>query len=282
MGMNNPPSEFLHVALIQPDLIWHEPQANLRRLSSSLLIQISQDTDLIILPEMFTSGFTQHPEKIVNSHEEGERTALGWMREQAHKYNAAVAGSIAYPLLASAENETSAGFSNRLLFVYPSGEVQYYDKWHLFKMAGEHKRYQAGDKRCIITLNGWRILLTICYDLRFPIFCRNNDDYDVMICVANWPEARRHAWRTLLQARAIENQAYVLGVNRVGEDGLQQYYSGDSMIVDYQGHILMDGASRTPKIGDEHVLAAALDYKKLQDARKSFPVLEDADSFKIL
>ncbi|MFT5118931.1 MAG: omega-amidase, partial [Kiritimatiellia bacterium] len=173
-------------------------------------------------------------------------------------------------------------FVNRLFFVTPGsdgdgdGELHYYDKCHLFAMGGEHERYQPGKQRSVVNYKGWRFLLTVCYDLRFPVFCRNRNDYDVMLCVANWPQSRRHPWRTLLQARAIENQAYVLGVNRVGKDGNGLEYSGDSMAVNFWGEIVADGPQ-----GKEQLLNATLDRETLLAARKSFPVANDADAFEL-
>jgi predicted amidohydrolase len=263
--MHNSP---LHVTLVQPDLLWLDPSAN-REALSLLLNDHIVTTDLIVLPEMFTSGFTQYPESLLN-----DQCTLQWMQVQARRHNAAITGSIA------CEVESSNGqrhYVNRMLFVTAQGDVSFYDKCHLFSMGGEHERYQPGNIRCIVPYRGWRILLTVCYDLRFPVFCRNKGDYDVMLCVANWPKSRRHPWRTLLQARAIENQAYVIGVNRVGLDGNGLEYSGDSMAVDFFGEILADGDSAQPQI-----LSVVLDQEALFGARRAFPVLNDADSFELL
>lgn len=218
---------------------------------------------------MFTSGFTQHPEAAL-----GDESTLQWMQAEASKYNAAVTGSIAYDI---EPIDGGPQFVNRMLFVTPNGEVTFYDKCHLFKMGGEHERYQAGDTRTVVAYRGWRILLTICYDLRFPVFCRNRNDYDAMLCVANWPNVRRHPWRTLLQARAIENQAYVIGVNRVGIDGNGLEYTGDSIAADFAGEIIADGAE-----GGEQLLQATLNKASLETARNAFPVGDDADLFTLL
>jgi omega-amidase len=258
----------LQITLVQPELLWMNPTANLDRLSQLLAAQIVT-TDLIVLPEMFTSGFTQHPEPLA-----GDQQTIQWMQAQAKKYHAAITGSIACETATSTINQRHV---NRMLFVTPDGEVAFYDKRHLFTMGGEHERYQAGEMRQVINYCGWRILLTVCYDLRFPVFCRNRNDYDVMLCVANWPAVRRHPWRTLLQARAIENQAYVIGVNRVGIDGNGLAYSGDSMAVNFLGEIIADGSG-----GAEQLLNAHIDLESLQSIRKSFPVLADADAFKLL
>lgn len=268
----------LNVSLIQPDLIWLKPSENLQHLSL-LLSYIPEQTDIVVLPEMFTSGFTQNPEPV-----SGHQVTVEWMRQQAALYNVAIVGSIACEMDTPADevkshiaDSASTRFLNRLYFVTPDGEEYHYDKRHLFTMGDEHKRYQAGNERCIVVYKGWRVLLTVCYDLRFPVFCRNQQEYDAMLCVANWPVSRRHPWRTLLQARAIENQAYVLGVNRVGVDGNGLDYNGDSLIVDAIGHIMADGGD-----GQEQCLHAVLSKAYLYELSASFPVLKDADLFELL
>jgi predicted amidohydrolase len=239
------------------------------------LSDIPDNTDIVVLPEMFSSGFTQNPEPLY-----GNQATIEWMKAQATQHNIALVGSIACAVERSGDQQNN--FVNRLLFVTPDsaghgdGELHYYDKCHLFAMGGEHERYQAGKQRSVVAYKGWRFLLTVCYDLRFPVFCRNRNDYDVMLCVANWPQSRRHVWRTLLQARAIENQAYVLGVNRVGKDGNGLAYSGDSMVVNFWGDIVADGPQ-----GKEQILNATLDSDTLLAARKSFPVGNDADAFEL-
>ncbi len=270
-------SNSLHAVLVQPDLIWLDPQSNLKHLSQLLQQSLSLDASypgssqsrLIVLPEMFTSGFTQSPEVYINDGDIDKQRTVDWMKQQAALYDSAVVGSLAC--------KVGDDFVNRLFFVYPNGDVSHYDKVHLFAMGDEHKRYKAGNTRRIVEYGGWRILLTICYDLRFPVFCRNQNDYDLMLCVANWPTARRHPWRTLLQARAIENQAYMIGANRVGVDGNGLEYNGDSMVVDFLGNLCADGAN-----GKEQLLLTTLDKKELLEARRSFPVWRDADSFKLL
>jgi len=285
-------NNLLTVALIQPDLQWLKPTENLRHLGD-LMTQISDDTELVVLPEMFTSGFTQKPESVANGQQ-----AITWMKQQAKLHNVALTGSVACHVDRNDEggmdNDVESGveesvksdfapyFVNRLLFITPEGDVTHYDKSHLFQMGGEHKRYQAGQReRCIVTYKGWRLLLTVCYDIRFPVFCRNQQDedahYDAMLCIANWPAVRRHPWRTLLQARAIENQVYVVGVNRVGEDGNGLFYNGDSMAVDFQGDPIVDGQN-----GEESVLMATLSMPLLEQARRHFPVWQDADKFTLI
>lgn len=265
----------LQLAVVQPDLIWLDPEANLTHIDQLLSTLFSDDSsvDLIVLPEMFTSGFTAKPEQLYPN-SENQQTAVLWMQQQAKKYQAAVTGSVA------CEIEPNC-FVNRLFFVFPDGEYQYYDKSHLFQMGGEHKRYSQGKERVVVEYRQWRFLLTICYDLRFPVFCRNQkkDDgveYDVMVNVANWPVQRRHPWRTLLQARAIENQAFVIGANRVGVDGKGLAYQGDSLVIDPLGKIMADGGD-----GTEQVLSIHLSFDQLLDIRQSFPVWKDADFFQL-
>ncbi len=270
----------LRVTLVQTSLHWHDPDANRQQLAEKLA-SVKGKTDLIVLPEMFTSGFTNHPENLTSSGNASE-----WLLDQARRVGSAITGSVACAIdtddeevyLGSGEREETEEalppFVNRLLFATPDGQLFHYDKVHLFRMYNEHKRYQYGDERCVIDYNGWRLLLTVCYDLRFPVFCRNRNDYDLMLCVANWPEARRHHWRTLLQARAIENQAYVVGVNRVGVDGKGYRYSGDSLAVDYLGELLIDQP-------DEWVETVTFDMELLNTYRHKFPAWQDADEFSL-
>lgn len=252
----------LNTVVLQTDLHWHDPERNLNSLSKQIG-SLQGEIDLIVLPEMFTSGFTNHPESL-NEHD----GALDWLKEQASKKQAAVVGSVAMAV--------DDGFRNRLLFVEPDGVVSYYDKTHLFTVAGEHRRYEAGDKRIVVNYRGWRLLLIVCYDLRFPVFCRNQNDYDAMICVANWPASRRYPWQTLLKARAIENQSYVLGCNRVGIDGNNIEYTGDSMIVGPEGDVL----SELPA-GETGAVSGVLEHSRLHRFRKKYPFLNDADAFSL-
>lgn len=262
----------LRATLVQTDLHWHQPQANREQLAHKLA-GVGGTTDIIVLPEMFTSGFTVHPESVVHGCVTQE-----WMVEQARVLNAALVGSIAYQV-EGIPGSKRPSYVNRLLLVAPDGHIFHYDKVHLFRMANEHQRYQPGQQRCIVDFKGWRLLLTVCYDLRFPVFCRNTvidnrHDYDAMICVANWPQARRHHWRTLLQARAIENQAFVMGVNRVGVDGNGLSYSGDSMLVDARGEPVLDEPG-------EWIKTQLLKKQELMDYRQQFPVWQDADPFSL-
>ena len=258
----------LRVSLVQTDLVWHEPDTNLKQLASQIS-PLAKQTDLVILPEMFTSGFTAQPETVANGY-----SATQWLLDQAATLDAAIVGSVAYKVEPEITEAQQPEFVNRLLFVSPEGEVTHYDKVHLFRMGDEHKRYQAGTQKQSVLYRGWRLQLTVCYDLRFPVFCRNQNDYDAMICVANWPASRRHHWRTLLQARAIENQAYVLGVNRIGMDGNHLEYSGDSMAIDHLGEALIDEPG-------EWVKTTTLSWGQLHNYRERFPAWKDADTFSL-
>ncbi|MGB0466533.1 MAG: amidohydrolase [Pontibacterium sp.] len=254
----------LKVTLVQADLAWQQPALN-RQHFESVFNQLEGKTDLIILPEMFTTGFTMAPESQAEP-EQGE--TCQWLKEQAVKTGAAIMGSV---VTACAE-----GYRNRLLFTTPEGEQWHYDKRHLFRMGGEHNHYQPGTERVIFEYQGWRILPQICYDLRFPVFSRNQNEYDLLVYVANWPEVRRNAWRTLLQARAIENLCYVAGVNRVGTDGSGLAYSGDSLLVGFKGDCLIDKAP-----SQVFTETFSLSYETLAQFREQFPAWRDADEFEL-
>ncbi len=254
----------LQVSLIQTPLHWHQPAQN-REMFTELMAPLQGCTDLIILPEMFTTGFTMSPERVAEP-EQGETEQ--WMQQQAATLQTAICGSLAI--------RTSDGYVNRLLFVSPDGLVQHYDKRHLFRMGGEHNHYLPGTERKVFSYLGWRILPLICYDLRFPVFSRNRDDYDLMICVANWPEPRRNPWRILAQARALENQSYVAAVNRCGSDDNGLSYSGDSMLIDQKGEKIIDQSA-----GEAFVSTASLDLPALQQFRHNFPAYLDGDQFTI-
>ncbi|WP_020558803.1 amidohydrolase [Thiofilum flexile] len=254
----------LRITLIQANLIWQNPAAN-RDYFSSTFATLQGKTDLVILPEMFTTGFSMQPELHAESFE-GE--TIQWLKQQASLLKAAICGSLA--------TQIETGFVNRFTFVTPEGEVLYYDKHHLFRMSPEPEHYQAGQERKIFTYQGWRILPQVCYDLRFPVFMRNRNDYDFAIVVANWPEPRRMAWRTLLQARAIENLSYVVGVNRVGQDGSGLNYTGDSLVVNFKGELLLDQAPSTPFVETRTLSLEALNQFKTQ-----FPAWRDANEFEL-
>lgn len=248
----------LRIALCQTDIEWRQPLRNLER-TERLVAQA--EADLVLLPEMFATGFDLHPSR--SDKTAGEKTAErmgGW----AVRYGKAVAGSIAV--------EEDGSFRNRMLFAKPSGEMLWYDKRHLFAPGGEDGEYTPGDRRVTVEYMGWRLRLLVCYDLRFPVWCRNVDGYDALLCCASWSAARREAWRTLLRARAVENQCYAIGVNRTGEDPSTRY-AGDSMAVDFLGRTMADAGN------GERTLVATLDAEELQRFRAKFPAWRDADDF---
>lgn len=272
----------LTITTIQTHLHWENKPANLHMLEEKIM-GIKEKTEMVVLPEMFNTGFTMQPEKLAETME-GE--TLAWMKRLSREKRVVLAGSFAC-------DNGQGGYTNRLIWMLPNGQFGYYDKRHLFAFAGEDKHYTAGNKRLVASVKGWKINLQVCYDLRFPVWARNRpfapsdaiastaaqDDkveYDVLIYVANWPERRSHAWKTLLQARAIENQCYVVGVNRVGNDGNGIYHSGDSMVVDPLGEVLymMKDA--------EDVHTVTLDKTHLETVRQKLPFLKDADGFRLL
>lgn len=251
----------MKVALLQTDIAWADPAANLAYLDGAFANYPGMD--LYVLPEMFTTGFATVPEGIA---EEAPSSSLEWMKRKARELDAAIAGSIAL--------HVDGSYRNRFYFVKPDGDVVYYDKHHLFTYGGEHKLFTAGDEQVVVSWRGWRFRLVVCYDLRFPLWCRNRDEYDVLICVANWPSVRQLALDTLFRARAIENQCYLLGVNRVGKDPACVYAGGTAVIHPY-GDTLAGVAS-----GQVGVAVAELDKSMLESYRNRFPVLQDADPFK--
>lgn len=249
----------LTITLLQRNIAWEQPEAN--RLSTEQALLCTPKSDLYLLPEMWATGFATTPQGIA---EEDGGESLRWMKRMAVRLDAAVAGSLAV--------RVGDGFRNRFYFVKPDGAVCHYDKRHLFTYGGEPHHFEAGDKRVVVEWRGVRFLLLVCYDLRFPMWSRNQEDYDAVLYVANWPTSRIEAWRTLLKARAIENQAYVCGVNRVGNDP-NCHYSGASAFVDPYGHA-------TECQGEEEAtLTAELDMVRLRSFRKKFPVLKDRDDF---
>lgn len=260
------PATDLRITLVQSDIRWHEPDTN-RAMFAEKIAPLKGKTDLIVLPEVFTSGFSMEADGFT---EHGSPTS-DWLIEQAKQCDAAVCGSTVYE---TSDDVGESGRTNRLLFATPDGEIQHYDKTHLFRMLGEHKRYVAGKQRVVVEWRGWRILLLVCYDLRFPVFCRNRQDYDLIVCVANWPAARRDAWRILLQARAVENQAFVAGVNRVGTDGNDLSYCGDSLLLGCKGEFIIDAEKDTEFVRTETISGAAL-----ESFRDSFQAWRDADAF---
>lgn len=251
----------LRVSLIQTSLTWEDRSANLRHFDN-LIAPLSGTTDLILLPEMFTTGFSMSPAHLAES-EDGP-TCM-WMLQQASNTGAVLVGSF----IVSEDGD----YFNRLLWVTPQGDILRYDKRHLFTLSGEDLHYRPGQSRLIAELNGWKICPLICYDLRFPVWSRNTDHFDLLVYIANFPARRQHAWKQLLIARAIENQCYTIGVNRVGTDGNGHDYSGDSCILDFEGHYL---AQATP---GTYVGTHTLDARPMQDFRKKFPFLNDMDEF---
>ena len=258
----------LTITTIQSSLHWEDPEAN-RRMFEEKIESVSEKMELVVLPEAFTTGFSMQPEKLA---ETIEGPTLAWMKELAARKRIVLTGSV-FIL-------EEGHYFNRLLWVLPNGQVGHYDKRHRFAYAGEDQHFSAGNRRFIASVKGWRIFLQVCYDLRFPVWSRQqthrSGEYDLLITVANWPERRNHAWKTLLAARAIENQCYVVGVNRVGEDGNGIYHSGDSMILDPLGTPLYQKEHGE----DNHTLT--LDKSNLDKIREQLPFLRDADAFTLL
>ncbi len=265
----------LRISLVQGNTRWHNPQAN-REYYGSLIESLTGQTDLVVLPETFTSGFSN---AAIDHAETMQGPTLDWLLETARRLDVAIAGSVQI----RADGAQGEGVYNRMLFITPDGDVQHYDKRHLFRYAGEHERYAAGAERRVVTWRDWRILPQICYDLRFPVWIRNRREeeamagmeYDLMLFVANWPSPRRTAWRTLLRARAIENLAFCAGVNRVGVDGNDQSYAGDSAVLDPLGASLIDLGAQ------EQVVTTTLSARQLCEHREHFPAWMDADPFDI-
>jgi predicted amidohydrolase len=255
----------LRLTIVQSMLHWEDAATN-RAMFAGLLAPLRGTTDLVVLPEMCTTGFSMRSDELA---EGMDGPTVAWMREEAHRMDAAIYGS--------AIIRAGTGLYNRGLFVTPDGTVHHYDKRHLFRMADEQQHYAAGRRRTVVEFRDWRILLQVCYDLRFPVFSRNRNDYDLALYVANWPEPRRHAWSSLLRARAIENLACVVGVNRVGMDGRGHHYTGDSVVLDHRGEELASVPPATE--GLAHVTLSSAD---LLAFREKFPAHLDADEFTIL
>lgn len=259
----------LRISLVQGDTRWHDPAGN-RTYYGELLAPLAGRTDLVVLPETFTSGFSN---EAIAQAEDMHGPTVAWMRQQATQLDAAVTGSVQL-------REGDAVY-NRLLFATPDGEVQQYDKRHLFRYGGEHERYAAGRERLSVHWKGWRINPQVCYDLRFPVFCRNRYDveragqldFDLQLFVANWPSARAYAWKTLLRARAIENLCFVAAVNRVGVDGNDLHYAGDSAVIDFLGQAQVEVREV------EQVVTTTLSADALAAHRARFPAMLDADAF---
>lgn len=283
----------LTITGIQTSLHWEDIPANLNMFEEKIK-SISAKTEIVVLPEMFSTGFSMKPEELAETMD-GE--TVKWMKRIAAENNIILTGSV---MIGQAAQSGQTGtdqpeYFNRLIWMLPNGQYGYYDKRHLFAYAGEDEHYTPGNKRLIASAKGWKINLLVCYDLRFPVWSRQTSppnpinltpnpsplaergatspEYDVLIYVANWPERRVHAWKTLLQARAIENQCYVIGVNRVGKDGNDIYHSGESMAVDPMGEVLYH------KAHDEDIFTITLDKKKLEEVRTKLPFWKDGDNF---
>ena len=252
----------LKIALIQSDLVWENPDAN-RTHFKEKINSISEEIDLIVLPEMFTTGFSMNPEKVAETMQ-GE--TISWMQLLAKEKQCAITGSIVIY-----ENNQ---YYNRLLFVHPSGKIEYYNKKHTFTLAGENKIYTSGTEKLIVNYNGWKIYPLICYDLRFPVWARNVEQYDLLLYVASWPKPRIEAWDTLLKARAIENMSCTIGVNRVGTDANNHEYNGNTVCYDTLGNCL----AKNDK-GEEAILIVTLNKETQNETRKRFQFLEDRDQF---
>jgi omega-amidase len=253
----------MKIALIQSDLYWEDISKNRNNFESKIK-QIDSDVNLVVLPEMFSTGFTMNAPAVAETME-GE--TVSWMKSMAKQRNCALTGS-----LIIVENER---YYNRMVFIFPSGEIKYYDKRHLFTLAGEDQFYSSGKEKVIVDYEGWKICLQICYDLRFPVFARNVENYDLLLYVANWPKVRTNAWDTLLKARAIENLSYVAGVNRVGLDEHNYEHIGHSQVVDFLGNFILEPQET------EAVFVVELDKNILLETRKKLDFLSDRDQFEI-
>ena len=261
-------SQELQIALIQSELHWENVDANLAMFEEKIWT-IKESVDLIVLPEMFTTGFSMEPQKLAEVH---KTRTFKWMQQQAAQTKAVIVGSIIA--------KEGTDYFNRLYAIYPDGTFQHYDKKHLFGLAGEGKDYTAGDERLVIEVKGWKFMPLICYDLRFPVWARSQKnaqeiyEYDALIYVANWPEPRVSAWDTLLAARAIENTAYCIGVNRIGKDGYDANYVGHSAVYNYKGERL-DFSEK------EEILITKITKDELVSFRERFPFQADADEFRL-
>ena len=255
----------LKISCVQSDLNWENIEQNLNMFSEKIK-HIPSETDIVVLPEMFTTGFSMNSIELAESM---DGKSFRWMKAQADKYNKIIIGSVII--------KEDKNYYNRCITMFPNGEFYTYDKGHLFRMEKEHEDFTKGEQKTIFKHNGWRICTLICYDLRFPVWSRNQDDYDLLIYIASWPESRREVWNTLLKARAIENQSYVVGVNRIGKDGEGIAYSGDTVIIDPKGRIIKKAEDYK-----EEIINAELSLNELNQFREKFPVFLDADNFKLL
>lgn len=254
----------MKIALVQSPLVWENAAAN-RNYFEEKINATASNADLIVLPEMFATGFTMNPNPVAETMQ-GE--TVSWMVALAKANNCAITGSLVIT--------EQGNFYNRLLFVFPSGEIQTYDKRHLFSLAGEDKVYTSGEEKTIIEYKGFKICTLICYDLRFPVFSRNVEEYDVLIYVANWPKPRVIAWDSLLKARAIENMCYAIGVNRIGQDNNNLEYNGHSQAIDFLGNYVLEPQEK------EAVFVVEIDKQAMLETRAKLNFLNDKDAFKLV
>lgn len=253
----------MKIALIQTHLYWEDAFKN-RENFDSKIDEIDSEVNLIVLPEMFSTGFTMNASVVA---ETMQGKTIEWMKLKAKQKKAAITGSVIIT-----EN---GAFYNRMFFIFPSGDFQYYDKRHLFSLAGENEFYTAGTEKVIVDYIGWKICLQICYDLRFPVFVRNVENYDMLLYVANWPKVRTNAWDALLKARAIENLSFVVGVNRIGQDANNYEHIGHSQLIDFLGNYILE-----PQETDA-VFVVELDKQEMLETRKKLDFLSDKDTFEI-
>lgn len=258
----------IQISIVQCDIVWENITANLEHIEK-MIVQQGIKKSIVFLPEMFNTGFSMQPEPLA---ETMNGTTISWMKSLSKSQQLIICGSIIIK-----ENDN---FFNRLLWVQPNGEIAFYDKRHLFAFAKEDEHYTPGERKLLVQVNNWKLQLNICYDLRFPVWSRQNNDsnlqYDVLVYVANWPEKRAYAWQQLLIARAIENQSYVIGVNRVGTDGNGIYYNGCSALIDPSGKVLWELKDQ------EGIGTFQLQYDDIESFRSQFPFLKDADLFTLL
>lgn len=251
----------MKIALVQTSLIWEDPTENRSHLAQKIT-GFMEEVDLIVLPEMFSSGFTMNP-KVVAETMQGE--TILWLQHLAKAKNCAITGSLVI--------EENGNYYNRLVFVFPNGDIKLYDKRHLFTLAGEHKSYTAGIDKLIVEYKGFKICPLVCYDLRFPVFSRNEENYDVLLYVANWPKPRVNAWDILLKARSVENMCYTIGVNRIGKDHNHHEYVGHTQVIDFLGDYVLE-----PQEADA-VFIVELNKAKLLETKKKLAFLNDRDKF---
>ncbi|RKS99262.1 amidohydrolase [Flavobacterium sp. 123] len=253
----------MKVALVQSSIVWENPKSN-RNFYEKKIHALTEQVDLIVLPEMFTTGFTMNPSAVAETMQ-GE--TMQWLQSLAKAKKCAITGSL---IIKEGKN-----FFNRLVFIFPNGELQFYDKRHLFTLAGEDKVYTSGKEKLIVDYLGWKICPLVCYDLRFPVFARNTENYDLLLYVANWPKPRINAWDILIKARSVENMCYTIGVNRVGLDSNNLEYIGHSQVVDYLGNSILEPQE------SEAVFIVELNKDKMLETRKKLGFLNDLDSFEI-